>query len=259
MNGVNLATPASGGRTTGLARTLAALVLFGVSFGFGEAAVVIYLRPLYQPLHGRGEAELFPLVTLEQLEAQPKYQRLLVIELVREAATLVMLAAVGLAVARNGREWFAAFVIAFGVWDIFFYVFLKLLLDWPDSLLTWDLLFLLPLPWVGPVLAPVLVALAMIGSGVTVLRREAVGRPVRMGWGHWAILLGGGMVAVTAFCWDYRNTLAGGEPNPFNWPLFTLGLGIGLAGFWLAVRGSSADLRHLREERVTSGCSNGTV
>ena len=55
-------------------------------------------------------------------------------------------------------EEFAGFVVVFGVWDIFYYVFLRVLVTWPASLLDWDILFLIPLPWVGPVLAPVLIA-----------------------------------------------------------------------------------------------------
>jgi len=224
-------------QTRGLARVLTGLLLFGLSFGYVEAAVVAYLRPLYQPLHGRAADDLFPLVTLQQLAAAGShYPRLLATELLREAATLLMLAAVALAAASNFRQWFAAFLIAFGVWDIFFYVFLKVLLDWPASLLTWDLLFLLPVPWVGPVLAPVLVALAMIGSGVITLWREADGRPIRLGWSHGAILVLGGLLIVTAFCWDYQNILASGLPNPFNWPLFILGLAIGVGGFLHALR-----------------------
>ena len=80
--------------------------------------------------------------------------RILLVDLVREFGTMVMLAAMGLAIGRNLREWFAGFMIAFGVWDIFYYVFLKVILDWPASLWTWDLLFLLPVPWIGPVIAP---------------------------------------------------------------------------------------------------------
>ena len=76
-----------------------------------------------------------------------------------------MLAAAGLAIAGNFRQWLAGFMISFGVWDIFYYVFLRLLIGWPESLMTWDLLFLLPVPWVGPVIAPVLVSLSMIVAG----------------------------------------------------------------------------------------------
>jgi hypothetical protein len=218
-------------------RVLLALLLFGASFGYVEAAVVVYLRGLYEPLHqqlhpARAPGDLFPLLRLDQLEAAgPEPLHWLVIELAREAATLGLLAAVGLAVAHNGRQWFAAFGIAFGLWDIFYYVFLKVLLDWPDSFLTWDLLFLLPVPWAGPVWAPVVVALTMTGAGVLVLSREASGQPLRIDWFHWTLVIGAGGIIVAAFCWDYRNLAAGGEPNPFNWPVFALGEGLGLIGF----------------------------
>jgi len=143
--------------------------------------VVSYLRLLHEPARlrfypTRPPAELFPLLTLDQLRAAgPQQMQTLATEIGREAATLVMLAAIALAVARNAGEWAAAFVVAFGVWDVTFYLFLKLLLDWPSSLLTWDILFLFPVPWVGPVLAPVMVSLAMIVAGVWHLRREARG------------------------------------------------------------------------------------
>jgi hypothetical protein len=225
-----------------LARTIAALWLFGIAFGFVEAAVVVYLRALYEPIHqklhpDRAPGDLFPLLRLDQIEAEgPETRRRVEIELVREAATLVMLAGVGLAAARNAREGFAAFLVAFGVWDIFFYLFLKVLLDWPASLWTWDVLFLLPVPWSAPVIAPVLVAASMIGAGTLALAREAAGRPVRLGRLDWGLVFAGGLVIVVAFCWDFRNILAGGRPNPFHWPLFVLGEAVGLAGFFRGVR-----------------------
>jgi hypothetical protein len=229
--------PAAEAAGSSLPRVLAALLLFGVSFGYVEATVVAYLRAQYEPLHqrlhpDRAPDDLFPLLRPDDLRAAgPPYVRLLAAELVREGATLVMLAAAALAGTGSFRAWFAAFLVAFGVWDVSFYIFLKVLLDWPASLLAWDLLFLLPVPWVAPVLAPALTALAMIGAGVSILGRESAGRPVRLRPLHWAAVVAGGMLQVTAFCWDYRNTLAGGDPNPFNWPLFVAGGVIGLGGF----------------------------
>jgi hypothetical protein len=230
----------------GLTRIVTGLVLFGASFGYVEAAVVVYLRALYEPIHQRvypqaAPGALFPLIPEYRLaEEGPGPMRWLVTELFREAATLIMLAAVALAAAGNARQWFAAFLIAFGTWDIFFYIFLKVLLDWPASLLELDLLFLLPVPWVGPVLAPVLVAVSMIGAGVVALGRDLAGRPVRLSGLQWAAVAAGGLIVILAFCWDFRNTSAGGAPNPFPWPLFALGEGLGLAGFlhalWAARR-----------------------
>ncbi len=142
-------------------RLVAALFLFGISFGYVEAAVVVYLRAIYNPVRARLHPErspddLFPLITTQQLaDAGPENPRRLVIEVGREGATMLMLAGVALAAAGNLPEWIAAFAIVFGVWDIAFYAFLKLMIHWPESLSTWDILFLIPLPWVGPVWAPV--------------------------------------------------------------------------------------------------------
>ncbi|MGO8746677.1 MAG: hypothetical protein ACLQNE_11870 [Thermoguttaceae bacterium] len=220
-----------------LTRTLLALGLFGIAFGYVEAAVVQYLRTIYVPIrHATFQAvpndDLFPLLQVEHLQAAgPQYVRLLWTELGRELATLVMLAAAALMIGWTFREWLAGFMIAFGTWDIFYYVFLKLLLGWPASLWTWDVLFLLPVPWVGPVIAPVLVSLSIIIVGVVVLWRESLGRPVCYGRLHWALISLGGLVVIVAFCWDFQHTAAGGWPNPFNWPLFILGEAIGTAGF----------------------------
>ncbi|HTW66908.1 MAG TPA: hypothetical protein VME17_19950 [Bryobacteraceae bacterium] len=219
-------------------RALAALFLFGISFGYVEAAVVVYLRAIYSPIRQRLHPErnpddLFPLITPQQLAAAgPENPRRLAIEVGREAATMLMLAAAALAVASNLQQWFAAFAIAFGVWDLSFYAFLKLMIHWPASLSTWDILFLIPLPWVGPVWAPCLVALTMILCGVIALRERGVqGRPL-----HWAGVVAGAFVIVLAFVWDFRNTSAGGLPHPFNWPLFAIGEAIGLSAFLAAIR-----------------------
>ncbi len=220
----------------GAARALAAILVFGIAFGYVEAAVVVYLRTIYQPLRERlnpqaAPGDLFPLIRADELRAEgPEYTRRLLVELGREAATLAMLAGMAWATASCFRTFFASFVIAFGIWDTFYYVFLKLLIDWPASVWTWDILFLLPVPWVGPVIAPLIVAAAMVIAGTTVWLREAAGRPLRPRAGDWAMVVAGGIVLVTAFCWDFRNTAAGGYPNPFNWPLFAVGLAVGVAG-----------------------------
>jgi hypothetical protein len=218
----------------GMKWPLIALVLFSVTFGYVEAVVVIYLRQLYEPIHqrlypGSNPGDLFPVIGLADLEKErPDALRLVGLELGRESATLLMLAAMALAVARNFRQWFAGFMIAFGVWDISFYLFLKMAIHWPGSVWDWDLLFLLPVIWAGPVLSPVLVSLSMIGAGLVILLRESMNRPVPISWGHWSLILGGGALVIVAFCWDYRNISAGGKPEGFPWPLFWLGEGIGL-------------------------------
>ncbi len=228
--------------SAGWKRRVFGILLFGISFGYVEAAVVIYLRPNFYALRERfypqvPRDELFPLLTARQVrEAGPEEFKLLGTELGREAATLLMLAAVALAVAKKFSDWFAAFLMAFGAWDIAFYAFLKLLIAWPASLLTWDILFLLPVPWTGPVLAPVLVSLTMIGAGLVYFRRESIGRPMRLRGFHWAGAGAGGLMILAAFTWDYRNLIAGGMPQSFHWPLFGLGEAVALLAFLHAFR-----------------------
>lgn len=222
-----------------------AVLLFGVAFGYLEAAVVTYLRALHEPVRrhyypGRPASELFPLLTLEQTRsAAPEQIRVIVIEVGREASTLLMLAALALAVSENAAQWAAAFVIAFGTWDLVFYAGLKLLLDWPASLLTWDILFLIPVPWAAPVLAPSLVSAAMIVSGIWHFRREAIREPVHIAPSQWAGILAGAAILIISFTLDYRNLLAGGFPHRFAWGTFCLGLATGTLSYAVAVRRSS--------------------
>jgi hypothetical protein len=220
---------------------LAGLVLFGIGFAFVEAVVVVDLRAILSPLTGRAGTQtaddLFPLIGIDQLDrADPVAARLMRIEVLREAATLIVLAGVGLAAVRTFIQRFAAFLIGFGVWDVGYYLFLKLLLGWPASLWTWDILFLIPVPWAAPVLAPVIAAASMVVAGSIVLVWEAAGYRFRVSRGEWSWIVMGGLILIAAFCWDWRNVAAGGMPNPFPWPLFLAGQAIGLGGFLHAIR-----------------------
>src|SRR3989344_1428755 len=129
---------------------LSIVTLYAVAMGFLEAAVVIYLRELFYP-----NGFNFPLKGF----IDPS---ILSIEWMREFATIIMLLTVGFLAGEKAYKKFAYFIYAFAVWDIFYYVFLKLTLNWPDSFLTWDLLFLIPWPWISPVLAPLLCTILII-------------------------------------------------------------------------------------------------
>ncbi len=135
------------------------LMVWGIAFGYMEAAVVVYLREIYYP-----EGFAFPLVIV--------LDRIMLTEVFREAATLlIILATVCLAYQRLQSR-IAAFIVLFGIWDIFYYIFLKLLLNWPESLGTLDILFLIPAPWIGPVWAPVLISIGLIYAGTAILMRN---------------------------------------------------------------------------------------
>ena len=200
--------------------------VFGVTMGFFEAAVVVYLRELYHP-----DGFRFPTLAYEAFD-----ELLLVVEIVREAMSLLMLLAVGMLAGRRGLERFAFFLYAFGVWDIFYYVFLYLTLDWPASPATWDLLFLIPLPWVGPVWAPATVALAFIVTTVALVIHEDRGRPLCPTLGEWSVAVLGGVVIVVSFCWEGPNVMAGGIPQSFPWWIWLFGMVLGLGAFARTVR-----------------------
>jgi hypothetical protein len=223
---------------------LAGLYVFGLGFGFVEAAVVVdlreALRPAVERIAGHSPDDPFPMVPFDRLAHDDlAAAQLLRIETLREAATMVLLAGVGMAAGRSGLGRFSAFVAGFGVWDLSYYLSLKWLIDWPASVWTWDILFLIPVPWAAPVLAPSIVAATMVLAGSIVLVEEATGRPFRVSRGEWAAIVAGGLILIASFCWDWRHIADGGVPEGFPWPLFFIGEAIGFGGFvhaWRACR-----------------------
>jgi hypothetical protein len=204
------------------------LTAFSIAMGFLEGAVVVYLREIYYP-----KGFDFPLVPITSTIA--------ITELLREAATLIMLVGIGVLTGKNRAERFVCFLYCFAVWDIFYYVFLKLLLNWPASLFTWDILFLLPVPWVGPVLAPCITSLSMIILFGNVMYYSNKIPQLKIIASEWKLLIIGSLVVIASFVWDYfkyktsgaatantslLNDLANYVPQDFNWPLFWLGQGI---------------------------------
>lgn len=226
-----------------------ALVVFAIAFAYVEATVVVYLRAIYTPIRAavhpsQPPEELFPVLTLEHLRRSGEgVSQRLRIELGREFATLVMLAAGAAACARGMGDWFGRFMIAFGVWDIFFYVWLKVCIDWPASLRQWDILFLLPALWAGPVLAPLIVSISMIVAGSIIVWRERSGDCYRPAWWSWMGMMAGAVVIIVAFCWDWRHLSAGGSPRGFPWRLFGLGELLGAAAFFVGLARGGGDAR----------------
>ena len=173
-----------------LDRLLIIVTAFAIAMGFLESAVVIYMREMLYP----GGFE-FPL--------SPVPINLALTELFREVATLVMLLTIGILAARRFSTGFAWFIYSFAIWDIFYYVFLWLLLGWPQSLMTWDVLFLIPTTWTGPVLSPVLVSLTMILLAMVILIRAERGKESRIPGKIWAGLILGSLILIFGFVFDY--------------------------------------------------------
>ncbi|UCH77739.1 MAG: hypothetical protein JSU81_08415 [Candidatus Coatesbacteria bacterium] len=177
---------------------------FGVAFGFLEAAVVVYLRALFY-----ADGFAFPLRPLPPL--------LLATEMGREGATLVMLAAVAWAPGGPGRLKLARFLFAFGLWDLFYYVGLKVVIGWPESLFTWDVLFLLPVPWVAPVLAPALVAAYFVAVGAYGIGKRGL---IRVPPGPVILAAAGAAALLVTFFWNGAALARGEAPTYYPWPLY---------------------------------------
>lgn len=142
------------------------LSIYAIGMAYVETMVVVYLRRLLPP-----EAEIGG-ITLAELTNLLKDRAVYFEEQTREAATIVMLVAVAMLSARPWRERVAAFLWCFALWDIFYYVFLRLWLGWPRSIMDMDVLFLIPGPWVAPVLLPVAISLFMAAGALALFARR---------------------------------------------------------------------------------------
>ncbi len=199
------------------------LTLFGVGFAMVEAAAVIYLRQL---LHVEGSN-----ITLSGIPRE-----IFTVEIVREFTTLIMLISVGVLAGSRPMGRFGSFIIAFGVWDIFYYVFLSIFHGWPHSFLDWDLLFLIPIPWMAPVLAPVLVSCGLIFSGYWLLIREQQKKRLVVSLSDWIIEA----VATVLILYSFTNNNGVTTPEVFSWIIFLAGLALGMGYFvWRMIKSSA--------------------
>lgn len=147
-------------RPNGPVAKVAMLFLFGIGFGNVEAMIVVYLRRILPPF----DETTFGTVD-EFVRFMEKYN-VYRIEQVREMFTILMLVTLSILAGNSLLERFAAFCISFATWDIFYYVFLWIINGWPSNLFDIDVLFLVPFPWVAPVILPVFISALMIGTGL---------------------------------------------------------------------------------------------
>jgi hypothetical protein len=208
--------------------TAIAVFAYAGAMAYLEAAVVVDLRLAL----GAQVGAVFPLPPAGEAGG------LIMIEAGREAATLVMIGAVGLLVGRSWLERLAWSAVVFGVWDIGYYGWLNLFTGWPPSLSTPDLLFLLPVPWVGPVWSPVAVSAALVGFGLTAASALRSGRELALTRWHLVAGLGGGLLVVLSYTLDAGRLIAGGVPGPYPWPIFAVGMVLAVAAAGDSLRGA---------------------
>jgi len=199
------------------------VVLLAIAFGYIEAAVVVYLRQIFHP-----NGFNFPLAAFLLSDNS---RNLLTVEAAREAATLILIFSASLLLGQNRLQRIAYFMIIFAVWDIFYYVFLKLILDWPASVMDWDILFLIPLPWASPVLAPLLVSISLILFAAIILYRDLSAKPLKVTLWDWLGFSLAALALIVSFCIAGRRVAQPDYAAHFYWPLFTAGLLAALAFF----------------------------
>jgi len=170
--------------------TLLWVLLFAIAMGYLESAVVVYIRELYYP-----EGFAFPMKVISR--------QILITEIWRELATMIMLLGMAVIAGKNTLTRFAYFIYAFAVWDIFYYVFLWALIGWPQSFFTWDLLFFIPTVWTGPVIAPLINCGVMIFLAIIIIYRSNRSEKLSFGWLIWTLLIAGSVLVFVAYTKEY--------------------------------------------------------
>jgi len=206
--------------TRAMLTRLGIAVVFSIAFAYIESAVVVYLRVIFHP-----NGFTFPLGVFG-VTAEAK--RLLLTEVGREGATVVLILTSAWLFGRLRQERAAYFLAIFAVWDVFYYVWLKVLLDWPASIMDWDILFLIPAVWASPVLYPVLVSVAMFAFAVAILYRCAHGHPLTIApadWLGWLVSTG---IIVVSFCLGGRHITQADYADHFHVPVFATGFALGV-------------------------------
>ncbi|HUS72968.1 MAG TPA: hypothetical protein VMY06_07855 [Sedimentisphaerales bacterium] len=194
---------------------LVIVVIFSIAFAYIESAVVVYLRVIFHP-----EGFTFPLSDFDTIL---QHKALLLTEIGREAATIVLILTGAWLFGRNLQQRFAYFLTIFAVWDIFYYVWLKVLLNWPARISDWDILFLIPTAWAGPVVAPVLISITLLVFAIAILFRDSVGRGIRASRIEWLGFIAAAVVVVVSFCLAGRHIAEPDFESYFYWPVFAAG------------------------------------
>jgi hypothetical protein len=231
-------------------RNLVWIGLFAIAMAFVETMIVYYLRLIYYP-----SGFTFPLNTKIP-------SGVISLEWFREMCTIIMILGVSFLASKKLSKKVAYFAYAFGIWDIFYYIWLKIILNWPASFLTWDVLFLIPIPWLSPMLAPVIISITIIFFAIMVLNFDV--KKIRIN--EWILLISGAIITIITFLWDYtflilKNgflmkfaklstdpgflTITGSYvPIHYNWILFIFGEILAIIGIYLIYR------RHKKKSRA---------
>jgi hypothetical protein len=208
------------------------VLIYSIAMGFLEAIIVVYLRDIYYPSGFK-----FPLMIIPDSTIR--------VEILREFCTLVMLVSIAVIAGKNKLGMFSYFLFSFAVWDLAYYLGLKLILNWPSSFFTWDILFLIPIPWIGPVLAPIISSIFMIILSLLFLFIQRRHEKAKVKFAEWVLIYSGAVIIFVSFIWNYAEIIISNNllknifslkqssfieiskqyiPGYFHWDIFLLGI-----------------------------------
>ena len=195
---------------------LISVAIFAVAMGILEAICVVYIRKIIFPPDGN-----IANIAITDFN--------FTIEAIREAMTIIMLGTMSILAAYNFRTRLAMFFLAFGIWDILYYVGLSVLLNWPTSIMNWDTLFLIPIAWYSPVIVPVIISLYFIGGGIFIILHE--GNGIKLKFNFIVILVQ--FLAFVAWFYSFIKDSAmisetGYANAEYSWLFLVLGLLLGV-------------------------------
>lgn len=194
-------------------KKITTLTIFATAMALLEAIVVIYLRKLHY-----SQGFTFPLTSI--------ISNIFGLEVFREISTIIILICIAIIAGKKFYQRFAYFLYVFGIWDIFYYIWLKIIINWPSSFLTWDVLFLIPALWLAPILAPLINSLTMI-----ILALFLIYFPnKKINLYEWLLIIIGFFIIFLSFIWEYSKLIINNfvsvsqfVPSHFNWFLFIIG------------------------------------
>lgn len=134
------------------------LTVFAVAMAVVEAACVVTLKKLYFP---DGWAPPFHPIPPDGLR----------MEQWREIATLVMIVAVAFLDRPPVRIGLARGLWIFGLWDLCYYLFLRMWTGFPARMGDRDVVFLVPRPWIAPVWVAGVASLLCLAAALVLVRR----------------------------------------------------------------------------------------
>ncbi len=198
------------------------VIVFAIAMGILEAICVVYIRQIIFPPDGN-------------ITNTPISDFNFGLEALREAMTIIMLTTVSILSAYNIRTRLAMFFLAFGTWDILYYIGLRLFLNWPTTIMDWDTLFLIPVAWYSPVLVPVLISTYFIGGSIFIILHEGNGIKLKFNYAVVLLQFAAFVVWFYSFVMNSAAISENGYANAeYSWALFLLGLTLGIGSILLA-------------------------